>query len=381
MSEEFRDTLIARAQQAVYDAKLVQNEAGAQAALVVPFFGILGYEMHNPTEVIPEASVSLGGKFKGRVDYAICQDGEPVIAVECKKVGTLEESNISELYGYYNAFPEVKLGILTDGLIYKLFSDVNRENIMDDEPFAVVDFSEIAEERIPEDAFDALLKLRKGEFDPDDVGADAQRKLYTAAYLEALEANFKKPDKELTKVLMDQAGVKGVKGAKLVDEHADLLSESMSMFLDRKFLERVGLVDRDLVPVPEQGSKEESTDKRGDYSSVHEERVEIKHSNVVTTETEIQIFHYVKHRLPFLIARDEELFKKLDDIQMKDRKQVFNVFYKQENKGRLFGLRERKNSPRYRFTFGDKEVMDTDKLSDIDDKLLALFLARVEELG
>ena len=61
--------------------------------------------------------------------------------------------------------PTVKLGILTDGIIYQLFSDTEEENLMDNEPFAVVDLAQVAQEQIADDSFDALLKLRRGVFD------------------------------------------------------------------------------------------------------------------------------------------------------------------------------------------------------------------------
>ena len=122
--------------------------------------------------------------------------------------------NKGELKGYFNAVSTVKLGILTDGLIYQLFSDTSRENMMDDEPFVSVDLAEVAEDQISENAFDAFLnflKLRKETFDPADVGADAQRKIYVAAYLDTLERLFKQPHEEFVKTLMDLAGIEGRK--------------------------------------------------------------------------------------------------------------------------------------------------------------------------
>jgi len=62
--------------------------------------------------------------------------------------------------------PTVKLGILTDGIIYQLFSDTEEENLMDNEPFAVVDLAQVAQEQVADDSFNALLKLRRGIFDP-----------------------------------------------------------------------------------------------------------------------------------------------------------------------------------------------------------------------
>lgn len=106
----------------------------------------------------------------------------------------INDGHRGELKGYFNAVSTVKLGILTDGLVFQLFSDTHAENMMDDDPFVVVDLSEVAQDRISENALDALLKLRKGTFDPADVGADAKRKIYVAAYVDALARAFQQPN-------------------------------------------------------------------------------------------------------------------------------------------------------------------------------------------
>jgi predicted type IV restriction endonuclease len=93
------------------------------------------------------------------------------------------------------------------------------------------------------------------------------------------------------------------------------------------------------------------------------------------------VYDYVKHRLPFLIDRNEDLFHRLDDIYYRDYRGTFAVSYKQDRKGRLFNFREGGDET-YRFEFPESgEIITTAELSDIDDKLLAIFMRRVEELG
>ena len=96
--------------------------------------------------------------------------------------------------------------VLTDGLVYQLFSDTHAENMMDDEPFVVVDLSEVAQDRISDNAIDALLKLRKGTFDPAGVGTDVKRKIYMAAYVDALDRAFQQPNEAMIRTIMDLAG-------------------------------------------------------------------------------------------------------------------------------------------------------------------------------
>jgi hypothetical protein len=95
----------------------------------------------------------------------------------------------------------------------------------------------------------------------------------------------------------------------------------------------------------------------------------------------MEVYNYVRQRLPFLIARDDDLYRKLESIYFKDFQGSFAISYKQDRKGRLCSFREGAES-KYRFDFPESgETVTTDTLSDIDEKLLAIFMRRVEELG
>ena len=139
--------------------------------------------------------------------------------------------------------PTVKLGILTDGIIYQLFSDTEQENLMDNEPFASVDLSQVAQEQITDDAFDALMKVRRDTFNPEDIGADARRKIFISAYVDTLAKAFRDPDERLVRTLMDMANIEGRRMPRLVEEHTLYISEAMNTFFDKKLLERVGFAE------------------------------------------------------------------------------------------------------------------------------------------
>ena len=381
VSDDFRERLVEHSKKSLGLAAKADNEQATRMFLVMPFLQLLGYDASDPDQIAPEADASFAEKFKNKVDYAILQNGEPVIAIETKKVGALSESTKGELKGYFNAMPSVKLGMLTDGLVYELYSDTRRENMMDDRPFVVVALKEIAQDNIPNSIFDALLKLRKGTFDPESVGKDAERKLHVNAYVEILEKAFKVPQESLIRTMMDLAKIEGNKNKKKMEEHSDAIQEAMRTFFDKKLLERVGFADReDLVRVPDAGvgpqtSIPEQHDEVSDQLSPRTETAAVR-----TTETEQQVFDYVRHRLSFLVGGDEDMYRKLEFIFMKDRKQVLNISYKKEMKGKLFSFREGKD-PKFRFEFvGSGTQLDTNNLSDIDDELLAAFRTRVSEL-
>lgn len=379
MSADFRAALVAHAQSALDRAGRSQTEAATQQYLIIPFIQLLGYDPLDPDEVIPEAHASFSDKFKNRVDYAICLGGQPVIAVECKKVGTLNEANRGELKGYFNAVPTVKLGILTDGLTYQLYTDTGLENMMDDEPFAVIDLNDVAREQVGETELDALSRLRKGTFDPANVGADARRKIYLGTYVDVLGRTLANPDERFVRTLLDMASIDGRRTTRMIEEHTPIVRDAAQALLDRLILARVGFADRkDLVKVPSEATASAIVATEAAPS----EAVPAE-SGVVTTATELEVFDYVRRRLPFLIAGDEELYQRLALLRPVDYKTVFSVYYRQERKGKLFNFWEGKE-PRYRFEFvalGAGNQLQTDNLSDIDANLLASFKQRVQELG
>lgn len=380
--EDFRGRLVAHAQVAVDRAGRATSEAATNQYLVLPFLQLLGYDPLDPDEVVPEAHASFSEKFKNRVDYAICQHGKPVIAVECKKVGTLGDGHRGELKGYFNAVPSVKLGILTDGLVFQLYTDTGAENMMDDEAFAVVDLTEAAQDRVETNALDALQRLRKGTFDPAHVGADARRKMLLATYVEILNRNLcEVPEERFVRTAMDMAGVDGRRTNRLLEEHASVIVEAAAQLLDRKILERVGFAERnDLVRMkPDQVQIPAIVGLPAEA-----ETAPLIERGIVTTETERLVWEYVRTRLAFLITRDEDVYRALAHVHSVDYKTVFCVYYKQERKGKLFDFKETVGSPKLRFAFAAPEGavnVNTDSLPDIDGPLLAAFTTRVAELG
>lgn len=377
MSPDFRAALVAHAQTALDRAGRAQSEAATQQYLIIPFIQLLGYDPLDPDEVIPEAHASFSDKFRNRVDYAICLGGQPVIAIECKKVGTLNEANRGELKGYFNAVPTVKLGILTDGLTFQLFTDTGLENMMDDEPFAVIDLNQVAREQVSETELDALTRLRKGTFDPANVGADARRKIYLGMYVEVLGRTLSDPDERFVRTLLDIANIDGRRTTRMVEEHTPIIRDAAQSLLDRLILARVGFAERtDLVKVPAEPATAAA-------SEVPPVETAAEESGVVTTETELLVYDYVRRRLAFLIAGDEELYQRLEHLRPIDYKTVFSVYYRQERKGKLFNFWEGRE-PRYRFEFvalGPGNQLQTDSLPEIDANLLASFKQRVQELG
>jgi len=154
---DFAEKLKALAAKIALQKVKIKSEAQTKNSLIEPFIRALGYDPSNIDEVEPEFHADAAGNRK--VDYALMQDGEPIMIVECKCCGVnLDESKRDQLHTYFVAVG-IKIGILTDGIRYLFFSTAANGRNMDDTPFMEFNLEKIDETLVPE-----LRKLCKGKF-------------------------------------------------------------------------------------------------------------------------------------------------------------------------------------------------------------------------
>lgn len=366
MADEFADRLIAFAKRNVDLADRCANEESTKMFLVLPFVNFLGYDDRNPHEVCPEHAADFSDKYKNRVDYAILQSDNPIIAIECKCCGLTLKDERGQLRSYFNAAPTVKMGLLTDGLIFEFYADSDEPNMMDEKAFLSVNLRDIANGRLDESVVEGLRSLQKGQFDPENIGAEAKRKLVFQKFLHEITQISEKPSEAFTRMLLKTVGIHHVRD-KALPEFQELVGAAFREFVNVKILQRLELTKA--AP---------STPVQPDVVSVAE-AADDSHS-IITTEVELHVFRFAKQRLAFLV-KDERLFDAIDKVKFVDRKGKFVVYYERERRGRLFDFFEGgARGPKYRFAFADyPEEVTTDALvgSVIDEPLLQVFAKRV----
>ena len=117
----------------------VETEEATKNAFILPFLEALGYDIFDPMEVVPEFTADIGTKRREKVDYAIMKDSNPIMIIECKSCAAdLDNLHISQLYRYFSVTP-VRFGMLTNGIVYKFYTDIEKSNIMDNKPFLEID--------------------------------------------------------------------------------------------------------------------------------------------------------------------------------------------------------------------------------------------------
>lgn len=117
----------------------IHTEEATKNAFVMPFIQILGYDIFNPTEVIPEYICDIGTKKGEKIDYVIKKEGEPILIIECKHWKENADAHNSQLHRYYHV-SKSRFGVLTNGMVYNFYADLERPNIMDDKPFLLWSF-------------------------------------------------------------------------------------------------------------------------------------------------------------------------------------------------------------------------------------------------
>lgn len=174
----------------------IETEEAVKTSIVLPFLQGLGYDVFDPSEVTPEFTADVPGKRGEKVDYAIQQNGELVILIECKGLRTsLDRRHLAQLYRYFSV-TNAKFAILTNGREYRFYSDLREPNRLDQEPFFVFDLTDNTEAGIAE-----LRKFTKENFSVETILADAERLKYVSAIKAVLQGWMIEPPDGLVRLV------------------------------------------------------------------------------------------------------------------------------------------------------------------------------------
>lgn len=193
---DFIDQLRALASRIASTKDLIQTEEATKNAMVMPFIQALGYNVFDPLEVTPELVSDVGTKKGEKVDYAILRDNKPIILFECKKSGgDLNIKHASQLFRYFHV-TEARFGVLTNGLTYRFFTDLDQPNKMDEKPFLEFNILDFKEQDVEE-----LKKFAKVSFDIDKILTTASELKYTRSIQNVLAQWMVNPSEEFVRLV------------------------------------------------------------------------------------------------------------------------------------------------------------------------------------
>ena len=192
---EFLDRLNTMAAKVNQLASTIQTEEATKTAFVMPFIhSVLGYDVFDPSEVVPEYICDVGTKKGEKIDYAILKNGQIQILIETKKIGEpLNINHASQLFRYFHV-TTARISILTNGRHYRFFTDLDAPNKMDEKPFLEVDLLDIDDHVIPE-----LQKLTKSAFDVESIINAAGELKYVGQIKKVIASQFTQPDDDFIK--------------------------------------------------------------------------------------------------------------------------------------------------------------------------------------
>lgn len=210
------------------------TEEATKTAVIMPFISrVLGYDVFNPQEVVPEYVADLGLKRGEKVDFAILREGQVQMLIEAKRIGdSLSLEHAGQLVRYFHT-SNARIGVLTNGQHWHFYTDLDRANIMDERPFLQLDLLNIDLYLLPE-----LKKLTKEVFDLESVILAAEELKYVGGLKRALADQFERPSDELVKLLASQVYDKYF-NAKVREQFSRLTFKAMAQFINERVNDRL----------------------------------------------------------------------------------------------------------------------------------------------
>ncbi|WP_334373011.1 type I restriction endonuclease [Enterobacter hormaechei] len=277
---EFTERLNALSTKIRQQIEVINTEEATKTAFVMPFIhNVLGYDVFDPSEVTPEFVCDIGTKKGEKIDYAIMKNNDVQILIECKKIGEpLHINHASQLFRYFHV-TNARISILTNGQIYRFYTDLNAPNKMDEKPFLEVDLLDIDENVIPE-----LKKLTKSSFDLESIINAAGELKYVSQIKRILHTQLNNPEDDFVKFFASRV-YDGMLTQKVRESFQNLTKKAASQYINDQVNERLKSAITGITPAVVEAPTETQ------QSEDDEQKDE---SEIITTLEELEGFHIVK---------------------------------------------------------------------------------------
>jgi hypothetical protein len=310
--------------------------------MVMPFIQILGYNVFDPLEVTPELIADVGTKKGEKIDYAILKEGKPIILFECKKCGgDLHINHASQLFRYFH-ITEARFGVLTNGLVYRFFSDLEKPNKMDEKPFFEFSILDFKERDVEE-----LKKFAKAAFDLDTILTTANDLKYTRAIQNRLTEWILNPSEDFVRLVSsDLLGAKRFTPV-VKDQFTAITKRAFEQLVGEKINERLKgamtpeiptAVESDAPVIPVEGTSE---------------------PQIVTSPEEMEGFHAVRAILREMVSAKR--------IVIRDAQSYCAVLLDDNNRKPICRLRFNNTQKLRLGIFNDKKEEEQVPIDSVDD--------------
>ena len=316
----------------------ITTEEATKTAIIMPFFSMLEYDVFNPQEFVPEFTADVGIKKGEKVDYAIIKDGQPAILIECKSINEPLEKHDSQLFRYFGT-TVAKFAILTNGLLYRFYTDLDEPNKMDDTPFLEIDILNIQENQVPE-----LKKFSKFQFEVESIFDAASTLKYENEFKHILADLLENPSDDFVRLFLHDA-YSGLKTQAIIDKFRPILKKALNDYISETMNDKIkSALGGGSVTTPSKPAvaAEDAVDTSEEPAK--------REPRIITTEAELEAFFLIRNML-------KDKVETVEDITYKDTESYFNVLYKGNS---------RKWICRLRITDKQKVLMIPDESKNVD---------------
>lgn len=273
---DFIDQIKSLAVQVAKQRDVIKTEESTKNAFVLPFINALGYNVFDATEVIPEYDANFGTKLNYKCDYAIFRGDCPVMLFECKWSGReLEKKDEDQLRQYFAACTDAKVAVVTNGVLYRFFTDLDKEHVMDDKPFFEFDLSDAKPNVV-----DTLKRFTKAAFDLDELTNAASELKYTREVMRIVGQEFSSPSEAFVKFFAGQVH-SGKLTQKIVDKFTGITRAALKQYISDRISDTLkSALDKETA-----SQKEPEEPVEGEISS---------EKGLETTPEELEGYHIVR---------------------------------------------------------------------------------------
>jgi len=318
----------------------IHTEEATKNAFIMPFLQALGYDVFNPTEVVPEFISDIGLKKGEKIDYAIFKDGHPTILVECKHWKENLSIHDGQLLRYFHV-SKAKFGLLTNGITYRFYSDLVDANKMDEKPFLEFNIAEIKDNQIEE-----LKKFHKTVFDAESIVNTASELKYTNELKHLLQQELINPSPDFVKHFARQV-YPSVVTAKVLEQFTNLTKKSIQQHISELITERLKTAL----------TKEDEATKQQEAIQA-EEQAKLEEVKVITTPEELEAFMIVKTILRQKITATR--------VTYRDAQSYFAILLDDNNRKTICRL-YLSGAKKFFVTLDDQKKEVKNEISSLDD--------------
>lgn len=320
----------------------IATEEATKTSIIMPFFQTLGYDVFDPSEFTPEYIADVGIKKGEKVDYAIMENDLPVILIEAKSIAEQLNKHDSQLFRYFGT-TTAKFAILTNGIEYKFFTDLDEQNKMDSSPFFDFNLLDLKDSEIIE-----LEKFKKDKFDLENIFSTASELKYTSKIKSLLTEIWDEPNEEFISFILAHV-YEGRKTKNIINQFSPIVKQSLKQFINE-------LVNKKLSAALNSTNNENNKAEENKQAENEPDETTID-MGIITTEEEIQGYAIAKIILSDVVEEDR--------IYYRDNKSYFNILLDDNIRKWICRLGLDYSKKYIQFNDTNKTTVNIERISDL----------------